>query len=247
MSKRSQSKKKNLNRPPTPLSLETVEALTPPSTRLYPSPVGPRSRAEVQKKYREKQKTITKVVVELPDGGLSRNDKEPVHLLVDSIVCSTGGNILIQLWKGVVGDVHISKLLKTTTLVQHQLASYLKTNPTARGNEMTTHVGCWRKSQQEPTITAATRDYKELKWWATENEKCFERVANLFESLSEPTYKRYQELKLPMKLGNLWGCCAINFNWGEIYEHVDSDDYKDGFCTVLTFGKYMVVSYISQN
>jgi len=87
-------------------------------------------------------------------------------------------------------------------------------------------------------ITAKTRDDEILQWWAKENERLFLFLARVMKKFSEASYNRYKELRLPMKLGDLWGCRAINFNYGDMTQHKDGDDYEFGYCTEISFGDY---------
>ena len=77
--------------------------------------------------------------------------------------------------------------------------------------------------------------------WLTTNEPLFDTIAALVHSVAPETYARYKEIadsRLPIKLGGIFGCCAINFDNGAMDVHRDRDDYTDGFCCVVNYGNF---------
>jgi len=242
---------------PTPRG-HSIHQIPPPTYSLPDQTAPPAEQhkhrsinAERIAKCRAKKADLEQHTVEIPTTpGLARNPKPRIDLEKDAVVWSTSNEVLIRLWKNVLSERHVKTLYSWTT---HLLGQHpeLKSHATVRGDERTGHVGCWRKRMQEIQVTAFTRSSPAAQNWARANEQLFKKVGKLFHELAPVTYDKYQAVVTPIpKLGGVFACSAINFNWGKIGPHYDEDDYEHGFCFVVTCGNYTtggVLHFLAEN
>lgn len=74
------------------------------------------------------------------------------------------------------------------------------------------------------------------------NDLLFQTMANFIGAFAPDTYWWYKQVadeRLPMNLGGIFSCSAINFDNGEIPVHVDPSDCIDGFCCIVNFGEFV--------
>lgn len=143
---------------------------------------------------------------------------------------------IIWFQKKKVGTDLVGKLYESTLDLEKVTKFHYK-DTNRHSQEKTLHVGCWRKMANVPYVTSDSRNPDAQKWMQ-ENDPLFQLLGDMFKTHFPYLYRTYLEVKLPCPRLGAWATCAINFNYGAISKHIDSDDYRSGLCWVTTCGNY---------
>lgn len=140
--------------------------------------------------------------------------------------------VLVRLLKQVVSKDVISELqLSTTELMQNFQPPV---DETCRGKQTCYYFGYWRESSFNVTKTPHTKTPAAQKW-ISHNQPLFTYVSALLKEYYPHMYDEYQKLDSDYRLFGCWSLAILNIDCLST-NHIDTKDWRNGFCAVLTFG-----------
>jgi len=109
-------------------------------------------------------------------------------------------------------------------------------NQTSRGNQNCYYFGHWRDSSSSIHKCPHSNSLSFQTW--------FEKNKNLFEFLSDHLkknypflFEEYEKLDKQYRMFGIWSLAVLNIDSPSTF-HIDAKDWQNGFCAVITFGKY---------
>jgi len=109
-------------------------------------------------------------------------------------------------------------------------------NITKRGEQTSYYFGYWRKYSQFITMTPQTK-HEAFNDWYQQNLPLFEFLGNLLKINYTKLYEAYEKIDSKYRLFGPWSMAVLNINSISNF-HVDSADWFNGFCLVISFGDF---------
>jgi len=197
-----------------------------------------RKRSKTGEKHREEKKrsrirTIT-VVVPHTKGQEQNIPEKSLRLEHSTHIVEPCGDTVIQLFKRAIPKALLEQLLESLNVLLENLPPHETLSN--RGKEKTYHLGCWRKSMKEPTITKQT-NHPASREFLQKNAELFDFVSKVFHQHYPKLYEVYSKVSMPEKLVGNFGTVAVNVDYAT-EPHYDSDDFSNGLCWVMPIGNY---------
>ena len=116
-----------------------------------------------------------------------------------------------------------------------------------RGVSNVLHLGCWRKSSKEITITSDTKEnLHAVTSFCKENSAIFNITSQLFKTNYPDLHDYYSKIQLPTRLFGSWASCAVNLviNNSGVKYHNDAHDFSNELCWVIPFENYYGANFL---
>ena len=107
---------------------------------------------------------------------------------------------------------------------------------TCRGEQMCYYFGHWRDSSSNINMCPHSKN-SAFSGWLKCNNQLFTTLSNLLKMHYPTLYTAYTKLDEKYRLFGIWSMAVLNINSPSTY-YIDTKDWQNGFCIVITFGDY---------
>jgi len=198
----------------------------------------PHSRSENAKARRreKKRKRTGKLVVALPKTKTDRERYVPPskekYITFNFICREPQGGVLVHLMKEAFCERLLKNLETSTSNLVQQFPP--KKDETCRGSQSCYYFGHWRESSRHVTMSKDTL-HPASQTWISQNAELFATLAALWKEKYPDLHAQYQTVDARYRLFGIWSLAVLNVDSLSGF-HKDLKDYRNGLCTVITFG-----------
>jgi len=142
--------------------------------------------------------------------------------------------VLLHFFKTIIPLELVTTLETSTTTLIEQFST--PSDTTVRGKQNCYYFGHWRESS--PTITQCphTRN-PAFEPWLKANSLLFQCLSSILKEHYPDLYGAYKKVEEQYRLFECWSMAILNIDSPSEF-HIDSKDWRNGFCVVITFGKF---------